>query len=181
MGLVLSTCQFSLSPAEPLQISNPLLFLPIMSYAHGFQGPSSLPADYAILSARFNDSSAQNVDPADSGVETESDDEEHDTLNGYTTTRKRRCSSPASSTILSRPLNPSMARREIVLGPRVSGANETTPLMNPDVPLIHEISDGEEEGKMVMFWQELRILTKYSLPVFGYVHFPSPPPSILMA
>ena len=50
--------------------------------------------------------------------------------------------------------------------------NENTPLIPPTVPRVEEVGrHGCVDIDMVMFWEELRILIKYALPVFGYVHF----------
>ena len=49
---------------------------------------------------------------------------------------------------------------------------EHTPLLvPPPIPRIEEEIDRnpahDNDGKMEMFWEELKILTKYALPVFG--------------
>ena len=52
---------------------------------------------------------------------------------------------------------------------------EATPLLsNPPVPRIEENIDTNTStnasSNITMFWEELTILTKYVLPVFGYAH-----------
>ena len=52
---------------------------------------------------------------------------------------------------------------------------EATPLLsNPPVPRIEENIDSNTftnaASNINMFWEELTILTKYVLPVFGYAH-----------
>ena len=50
--------------------------------------------------------------------------------------------------------------------------NENTPLIPPTVPRVEEVGrHGCVDIDMVMFREELRVLIKYALPVFGYVHF----------
>ena len=65
-----------------------------------------------------------------------------------------------------RPLNPAIG---------VVYPTETSPLLNNlPVPRIEENRDGDTSGsadkasKLTMFQEELAILTKYALPVFGY-------------
>lgn len=56
-------------------------------------------------------------------------------------------------------------------GSKVSAPpNENTPLISPPVPRVEEVSRHRSVdigSGMVMFWEELRILIKYALPVFG--------------
>lgn len=64
----------------------------------------------------------------------------------------------------------------------VSPVSEHTPLLQPPppIPRLHEPADdnvpnfasAERISTAKMFREELRTLTKYSLPVFGYVHWP---------
>lgn len=124
------------------------------TYAH-YQGPSSLPGDYAILSRLSSN---------------------YDTLESQTTTRSvtRRESFPVEHYY--RPLNPTIG---ISHGGDPRGeasqhvtqpATETSPLLNnPPVPRIEENrNSADDASKVTMFWEELAILTKYALPVFGY-------------
>ncbi|KAL1717095.1 mate-domain-containing protein, partial [Schizophyllum commune] len=53
-----------------------------------------------------------------------------------------------------------------------SNSTERTPLLSvPAIPIIEEEVDArgdpDTESRTVMFWEELRILTKYAAPVFG--------------
>ncbi|KAL1674618.1 mate-domain-containing protein [Schizophyllum commune] len=53
-----------------------------------------------------------------------------------------------------------------------SNSTERTPLLSvPAIPIIEEEvdarNDADTESRTVMFWEELRILTKYAAPVFG--------------
>jgi hypothetical protein len=51
-----------------------------------------------------------------------------------------------------------------------SGAMENIPLLGPLMPRIEEAGDEDDtKSNTSMFWEELRILSKYTLPVFGYV------------
>lgn len=137
------------------------------TYAH-YQQPSSLPADYAILS-RLN-----------SYQEPESESE--DECSGLLTPRRRE-SFPAAEYY--RPHNPTLGHyptHGVDGARRLDNASfglpsETTPLLsNPPVPRIEENIDrdpfADNESKLSMFWEEMRILTKYAFPIFGYL----PPP-----
>lgn len=132
------------------------------TYAH-YQGPASLPSDYAILS-RYA--------APDSVSEDESEDERPMRETGGSTPRiPRRTSFPSSYL---RPRNPTMGplpqnHPSSSLG---SDTTETTPLLAPLVPRIEEEvdeNDDSNETALKMFWEELRILTRYALPVFGSV------------
>ena len=138
------------------------------TYAH-YQGPSSLPSDYALLSA-FN----SNNDLADSESDPDSDT---DSLNPAR--RRRRSFSNAYYYRPPRPTIGSYPRQD--LSDAISNGrlaiipSETTPLLsNPPVPRIEEPTDdcGAENGSdLLMLWEEMLILARYSLPVFGYVPF----------
>ncbi|KAG6899440.1 hypothetical protein C0995_005955 [Termitomyces sp. Mi166 len=104
-----------------------------MSSAH-YQGPASLPSDYALLS-RY------------AGHQLEDDQDDRD-----------------QSVSSLRPRNPTIAHESIPIpGPLPS---ENTPLLNPPVPRIDESFD-DNDRTVHAFWDELRILTRYALPVFG--------------
>ena len=133
------------------------------TYAH-YQGPASLPSDYAILS-RFS----SDFEPTDELRE----EIPSGTDPGPVGRRESFSVSPYF-----RPLNPTVP----AVGVYPQGDSkastpptENTPLLSPPVPRIEEeidrnvsVDNGTSTG---MFWEELRILTKYALPVFGYVHF----------
>ena len=131
------------------------------TYAH-YQGPSSLPSDYAILSRLSTnyESSTPEAQPENS-----------------LQIPRRRGSFPEERYY--RPLNPTIG-----VYPRVDphggtpqhlahSPTETSPLLNNlPVPRIEENRDGDtfadKASKLTMFQEELAILTKYALPVFGY-------------
>jgi len=104
------------------------------TYAH-YQGPASLPQDYAILNRLNNDN-----------------DNEEDQQQQESYTR------PTKMTIGTRP--------DLLRVP-----TESTPLLTPPVPRIEEDIDrndpNDSESAIRMFWEELFVLAKYSLPVFG--------------
>ena len=134
------------------------------TYAH-YQGPASLPSDYAILS-RFS-SAHEDFEPTDELGE--------GTPSGTDPRPARRRESFSVSPYF-RPLNPTVP----VAGVYPQGDSkastpptENTPLLSPPVPRIEEEIDrnvsADNGTSTAMFWEELRILTKYALPVFGYV------------
>lgn len=61
--------------------------------------------------------------------------------------------------------------------------SENTPLLNPPVPRIDEsIEQTSDDGSTVLiFWEELRILTRYALPVFACVLLSSMLPWYLLS
>ena len=137
------------------------------TYAH-YQGRSeSLPSAYAILSRRNTLSYESTLG---------SPPENPSQIPRLT----RRESFPAE--YYHRPLNPTIG-----IYPRIDpdspdseasqhltcSPTETSPLLNnPPMPRIEEnIScdpSADNASKFTMFWEELVILTKYALPVFGY-------------
>lgn len=141
------------------------------TYAH-YQGPSSLPSDYAIV-ARL-------------GTHFESNIPEPQPTNTLQVPHPitRRESFPSEHYY--RPLNPTIgvyprvdphseASRHLAHQP-----TETTPLLNnPPVPRIEENIDcdasADNASNVTMFWEELAILTKYAFPVFGYAPSFIPP------
>jgi MATE family multidrug resistance protein len=140
------------------------------TFAH-YQQPASLPSDYAILSryaGHHPDGEGQDdIDSDDGDTETEDTSER-----ATSSSLLRRSSLPASH---HRPQNPNMIpthsqhfKHIPVPGPIPS---ENTPLLNPPVPRIDEPLEQTPGNGSVMkvFWEELRILTRYALPVFGCV------------
>ena len=119
------------------------------TYVH-YQAPSSLPSDYAILSRPSSSYESRSLE-----------------------------SQPANPYPY-RPLNPTIGASRLDPHSEPShhfaqSPTETSPLLNnPPVPRIEENTncDGSPDNtsKVVMFWEELAILTKYALPVFGYAH-----------
>ena len=133
------------------------------TYAH-YQGPSSLPSDYAILSHL--------------GTNYESSTPESQAANTVQITRRvtRRESFPVSHYV--RPLNPTIGVYPCVephseASQRMNPPTETSPLLNhPPVPRIEENIDYNASADNIstvnMLWEELAVLTKYAIPVFGY-------------
>ena len=131
-----------------------------------YQGPSSLPSDYAILNQACPSTSYES-----STLESQPEN---------TVQITRRESFPVSQ--YNRPLNPTIGvypHSEVSqhLNP---SPTETSPLLDhPPVPRIEENSgfnaSVDNTSTVNMFWEELAVLTKYAIPVFGYaptiVHF----------
>lgn len=130
----------------------------------------SLPNDYAIL-ARFAERGLVE-DVGDSALE---DDGEPSSdigrADGHLTAKKpRRTSFPSSH------LHPQVSvvagkaaiREESASMPIVS---ETTPLLIPRIDEGDLEDDDDTKSFTKMFWEELRVLAKYTLPVFGCVRF----------
>jgi len=131
------------------------------TYAH-YQGSSSLPSDYAVLSelnTRHNDSESD----SDSLSDTETI---HSTIGRKLAHRK---SFPHAH--YHRPTPTIGLYREPYGQVSSRVTSERTPLLsNPPVPCIEEQMDcgKEKDFTFCMFWEEFLILAKYSLPVFGY-------------
>ena len=152
------------------------------TYVH-YSTPSSLPSDYALL-ARFaasrgltdeHDPDAPEAEASNS--EFDNDDSalapsEEDTL--LATPKTRRSSFPAPFVT---PFNPTSMgalpdKSGHRSGPAAPNATENTPLLAPLVPRIPEEVDEEDlspasADKPNVLWEEVKILTKYTLPVFG--------------
>lgn len=158
------------------------------TYAH-YSTPSSLPSDYAVLSryATHNDTHGVNGESRhDEADLTETEDEAVSEIDS---------SSGRHRNALSRPLE-AMGRRQSfptsyipsfkpTVGPlpNKSGyrsgppgpddASENTPLLAPLVPRIEEDVDradpADDESTSSMLKEEVKILAKYTLPVFGCV------------
>ncbi|KAF4581321.1 hypothetical protein EYR40_002909 [Pleurotus pulmonarius] len=138
------------------------------TFAH-YQGPASLPSDYAIVS-RYAAAHPDNEETIDS----EDEDERSVSSNNSTERADSRAHSPRrksfpSAPYLRRPTVMTMPSRHSHRSP--SNVSETTPLLPaPDVPRMIESNDGdnaESQTTMSMFWEELRVLTRYALPVYG--------------
>ena len=130
------------------------------THAH-YQGPSSLPSNYAILSRLTTNY--------------ESSTPESQTTNTVQITRRE--SFPVSHYY--RPLDPTVGVYPCVEPHREASQHltisptETSPLLNhPPVPQIeaHIVYNGSADNTSTvdMFWEELAVLTKYAIPVFGY-------------
>lgn len=129
--------------------------------------PSSLPQDYAILS-RFAAPLSQETQEESDASPARNDQEECGEEDGLLAPRRqvRRTSFPSSYIF---PPQPSM--NIIPTAPSVLQPTENTPLLAPLIPRIRENVDfpldGCEPSTAQMYWEELCILLKYSLPVFG--------------
>lgn len=134
----------------------------------------SLPNDYAIL-AKFAHK------PDEDGRRDEEDTDEpistndSDPLQLPTSKGARRSSFPSAYIRPQNPIPSVNFKPRIPIGhtsPRDGlSATEITPLLGPLIPRIAEEYPENEENKVltVMFWEELRILSKYSLPLFLFV------------
>lgn len=144
------------------------------TYAH-YQGiPGSIPQDYAILSRSFGQRELQPPAP------THDIEDEGDEFDPSSSTPIRRRSSRHGSTnarkenFLATYLTPNEAASDAqtALQTTLGNASERTPLLSaPPIPIIEEdVDEGDERNQArtrTMFWEELRILTKYAAPVFG--------------
>ena len=160
------------------------------TYVH-YGTPSSLPSDYALLSryaATQPDAPAQteasSVAPSDSNVGEEEDEDFGLPIhaNGSNRPPTQRRGSSSNSYIPS--FNPTMSplpdEHGHRSGPHLKRPTENTPLLASPVPRIEEecdiVPDDGTWSSSNMFKEEMAILAKYTLPVFGYVHvFPSSP------
>jgi len=132
-----------------------------------YQGPASLPSDYALLSRYAGNHPEE---------QTHRDDELTDTEDvpqrPSSTSILRRASAPVPHSLGTKRSVGAMTSHphhfaHIPLpGPIPS---EDTPLLNPPVPRIDESLErtSENGSKSLIFWEELRILTRYALPVFA--------------
>ncbi|KAG7087969.1 hypothetical protein E1B28_012010 [Marasmius oreades] len=139
------------------------------SAASHYQGPASLPSDYALLSryAARNTLTEQNTQQENDRTDEESDDEDvtldasrGDSSEHWSVPRRRR----SSRVSIGPHTEPAIER---VVAPRVC-SNENTPLLNPP-RIVEDVERNDrtaQESSVQMFRDELRILTKYSIPVF---------------
>ncbi|RDX46702.1 MATE efflux family protein [Polyporus arcularius HHB13444] len=149
------------------------------TYVH-YSTPSSLPSDYALLSryAAAHDltvAAEEAANGAGPSADIEEYEEDHDAhgIDIQGSPRKPRRQSFPSSYVT--PFNPTMGplpdRHGHRSGPYSRDANENTPLLAPPVPRIEEECDGDDvedpANASKLFWEEARILTKYTVPVFG--------------
>lgn len=137
------------------------------TYVH-YQGPSSLPSDYAILSA-FN--SRNNLSDSESDPDSDTDIHPPQARRRLTHRKSFPNAYPTVGSYPSQEL--SDVSGQISNGRLAIIPSETTPLLsNPPVPCIEEPTDdcgAENRSDLLMLWEEMLILTRYSLPVFGYV------------
>ena len=130
------------------------------TYAHYQASASSIPTDYGLISRyaaahpdRVHDEHNEDGEP----------DSESTLLGPEDALNRRRASFQRHTTI------PAMTSV-----PKPFTESETTPLLgtNPPVPRIIEEGDIPEEGKpepglTATYWEEIKILIKYTLPVYG--------------
>lgn len=151
------------------------------TYVH-YSTPSSLPSDYALLSrfaaARGTSEGPEHTDDpqprtADETAINESNEDLLPSSSSLPQKRPRRSSFPTAYVT---PFNPtSMGPLPDKSGHRsgpLLDPTENTPLLAPPVPRIPEEVDEEnllpESGpRPNVLWEEMCILTKYTLPVFG--------------
>ena len=128
-------------------------------YAH-YQGPSSLPSDYASFSRLSSNYESRTL---------ESHPENTQQISSRRVTRRE--SFPVSH--YSRPLNPTIGVYPHSEPPQHLPTESSPLLVHPPVPRIEENRDcnasAENTSTVNMFWEELAVLTKYAIPVFGYV------------
>ncbi|CAL1709268.1 unnamed protein product [Somion occarium] len=149
------------------------------TYVH-YSTPSSLPSDYALLSryAAENGIEEEPITPENIEAVEPSMHPDNDLLSpnaipipGSQSHSRRRSSFPTSYVT---PFNPTTSalpdKSGFRSGPHPPSANENTPLLAPLVPRIAEDVDKidpDSERLVDLLWEEIRILAKYTLPVFG--------------
>ena len=162
------------------------------TYVH-YSAPSSLPSDYALVSRYaaahdlvHEEENAENIPSTSALDENDGDDDEHE---GRGIAIKGGSRPPRRDSLQSNylpPFNPTLGPLHDAYGhrsgPKPNDPNENTPLLAPPVPRIEEQYDREDDTGSItsnkMFWEEVSVLTKYTLPVFGCVPstpFPRPP------
>ena len=128
------------------------------TYAH-YQGPSSLPSDYASLSRLTTNHESGTPEPQPEN----------------TAQITRRESLPVS--YYDRPLNPTIGvyphnETSQHLTSLTPSATETSPLLDHSPVPCEENRDynapADNTSTVNMFWEELAVLTKSAIPVFGY-------------
>ncbi|KAL5520375.1 hypothetical protein ACEPAG_9599 [Sanghuangporus baumii] len=134
------------------------------TYAHYAASASSIPTDYGLL-ARYANAHPERIREEEETEDTESHESDFLRIPGRSPSRHRRSVSPNSR----RPIVPTLASRS-----HAFDISETTPLLgtNPPLPCIIEegdILDEEtpEPGLLATYWEEIKILLKYTLPVCG--------------
>lgn len=180
-----------LSPSSPFSPGCPQTFLGAMSSTYMHYGtPSSLPSDYGLLAryanahghggeaphepTRDNDPSA--IDSAHEVLHDTIDELSEGTSSGAGTARRASSSShlrptrPHGTTTTMGGLPAINAEGGAPRVPAPITTNENAPLL---IPRIREDVD-ERPGEPLppaadMFWEELKLLGKYTLPILGYV------------
>ncbi|CCL99774.1 uncharacterized protein FIBRA_01796 [Fibroporia radiculosa] len=150
------------------------------TYVH-YSTPSSLPSDYALLSryAAANDANDSDDDCDDNhsneGIQADAVTAHPGSVGipRRTSPRavSRRRSFPTSHVAPFKPTTGPLPDKDGYRSGPSRDASETTPLLAPLVPRIEEEVDQEgfprSERPASMYREELAILTKYTLPVFG--------------
>ncbi|TFK47550.1 MATE efflux family protein [Heliocybe sulcata] len=136
------------------------------TYIH-YAAPSSLPSDYAILS-RYAGHNSERNEGEESAIE---DREESELLLNAEEGEERPGRRTSLTAPFIRPLNPTMAPITARDKSPAAVPTENTPLLNPLVPRIEEEVDSpghdSETTPSERVWEEVKILVKYTLPVFG--------------
>ncbi|KAL0958292.1 hypothetical protein HGRIS_000439 [Hohenbuehelia grisea] len=134
------------------------------TFAH-YQGPASLPSDYAIVSryAAAHPNHVEDEDVIESDDENDSFSSEH-----HSGARSPRRQSFPAEYYLRRPTI-MVGDAPAMHGRQSSHMSEHTPLLPaPDVPRMVEPHDPHpQHTSMNIFWEELNVLTRYALPVYG--------------
>jgi multidrug resistance protein, MATE family len=143
------------------------------TYPH-YQGPASLPADYALLH-RY--AQAQNEDSNEPNTESNESDDDLTYTEERPRLGRRRSSFPTASALASK-----RSRQKLLTASYMNNLtahpgmvsnqqpNENTYLLGTS--LVHGPLEEDELGsqdKWTAFWEEFRTLFKYTLPVFGSV------------
>ncbi|KAL5525227.1 ERC1_4 [Sanghuangporus sanghuang] len=134
------------------------------TYAHYAASSSSVPTDYGLL-ARYANAHPERIREEEEAEDAESHESDFLRIPGRSPSRHRRSISPYSR----RPIVPTLASR-----PRPFDISETTPLLGTTPPLPCIIEEGDildeerpEPGPLATYWEETKILLKYTLPVYG--------------
>jgi len=130
------------------------------TYAHyQSEGPASLPSDYAILSSSLSHSLLHQHQQGAAGEDSP-----------YAHGRTQRDPRPTIGTRVGEVEATDTGRTTTERTPLLATPSGASPYHSSDVPTIEETVDAKEDTpSLVMFFEELAILTRYSLPVFVYV------------
>lgn len=167
-------------------------FIMSSTYVH-YSAPSSLPSDYALLSRyaaahdvenNTNDGNS-NDEPVMDGPSNHPDDDMYNPNSVPIPGRRTPVRRSSFPTLYVTPFNPTTGplpdKSGYRSGPHPSKPSENTPLLGPLVPRIEEEVDknDRDEPAVSMLMEEIRILGKYTLPVFGFVSCTSEPSTAL--
>lgn len=150
------------------------------TYVH-YSAPSSLPSDYALLSRYAAAHDMQNGLDEDNEQAVGGEPSTHpddDVLSPDAVAipgRRNPIRRSSFPTLYVTPFNPTTSplpdKSGYRSGPSRPNPTENTPLLGPLVPRIEEEVDKNDKSEppSSMLWEEVRILGKYTLPVFGSV------------